>query len=72
MIGIMTAWQRRIAWQLIREPSIVSICEPAVSPLQMILPESGNVQLSDGQTIFRADLALAQWDVTTLPERYIN
>jgi hypothetical protein len=72
MIGVMTALHRRMAWQLILGPSIVPICESAALPPQMISPESGNVRLSDGQTIFRADLALAQWDVTTLPEQYIN
>jgi hypothetical protein len=72
MIGVMTALHRRMAWQLIQGPSIVPICESAALPPQMISAMSGGEQPTSELTSFRASRALAQWDVTTLPERYIN
>jgi len=61
-----------MAWQLILAPNIVPICESVGLPLQMTLLENGSKPPSDELITFRASQALAQWDVTTLPERYIN
>jgi hypothetical protein len=61
-----------MGWQLTLAPSIVNICGSGDSLPLTILQMNGLEQQNDEQITSRVNRALEQWDVTTLPERYIN